>query len=447
LNDDHYVAGAQYSFFSGAEHRVPYLWHENIVTGGDGKMLQLPMPFNTLQSEVFGMNKDGVMVGYAYSKSGTTTGALWQNGQCFNPSYRLNADAVSAGWSIKKLWAINDNGVIVASAFRAGYNGLVLLLPDPAVQLITPSGDPINAPVDTAVDGQNEFTFNASNPGVLTVHLKAKVLESGTAAALASRCRFTIDGIGSSTKDWGLNNPDGQPTHTSGDYLEADVTFTGLPTNNLDFGRKKVTITVDGIVKDQKVMEVFFPKDETNHGGGNADPNWFHYWKQFIPFDRIATLIFVRPQGSNYAETDSIARSTSVFQKSSEENDATGDTGLHAFYQVLVHENRHISLWEGWWGVGGTPNPSLDTDGDSYPDSFESAPIGQQFFFSVGSNDDFLQGVPSADPNAPFPGMPAGFNYEETECKNAATQVTATRYDQLDWSYDPLNLYQGKQHK
>lgn len=114
---------------------------------------------------------------------------------------------------------------------------------------------------------------------------------------------------------------------------------------------------------------------------------------------------------------------------------------------MLIHENRHISLWEDWWGVGGTPIPSSDTDGDSYPDSFESAPIGQQFFFSIGSNDDFLQGVPSADPNAPFPGKSAGFNYEETECTNAAIQVMATQYDQFDWSYDLLNFYQGKQHK
>jgi alpha-tubulin suppressor-like RCC1 family protein len=129
LNDDHYVAGAQYSFYSGADHSVPYLWHENIVSGGDGKMLQLPMPFNTLLCEVLGMNKDGVMVGYAYSNSGVTTGALWQNGQNFNMTYRLDSVATAGGWGIKKLWDINDRGIIVASAYRPGFSGLVLLVP------------------------------------------------------------------------------------------------------------------------------------------------------------------------------------------------------------------------------------------------------------------------------------------------------------------------------
>jgi alpha-tubulin suppressor-like RCC1 family protein len=441
VNKDKYVAGTHWGTNFGQDHWIPLAWH-------DGETKHLPCQSNTMRSEAFSINKDGLMVGYTYTLAADYIPMLWQNAQYYNMNNLLDADAYTAGWTIGMLWAINDNGVIVASGYRSGFGGLILLVPTPAVQLITPSGDPVSAPVDAAVDGQNEFTFSNSSPGVLSVHFKAKVLATGTAGSLASRCRFTVDAIPGSTMAWSANNPGGQPTNTSGDYLEADVTFTGLPANNSDFGRKNVKITVDGVVKDQKVMEVFYPKDETNHGGGNAtDPNWFHYWKQFIPLDRIATVIFVRPQGSNYAATDPVARNTQIFQKASEENDATGDTGLHAFYQVLVHENRHISLWEGWWGVGGTPNQSLDIDGDSYPDSFESAPIGQQFFFSVGSNDDFLQGVPSADPNAPFPGMSAGFNYEETECKNAAMQVTATPYDQLDWSYDPLNFYQGKQHK
>src|SRR6266851_1760963 len=79
---------------------------------------------------------------------------------------------------------------------------------------------------------------------------------------------------------WSTNNPGGQPM-ANGDYLEADVTFTGLPTANSAMGRKNVMITVDGAVKDQKAMEVFFPKVAANHPGGQVgSPNWFYYWSQ-----------------------------------------------------------------------------------------------------------------------------------------------------------------------
>jgi len=475
LNDDHYVAGAQYSFFSGAEHRVPYLWHENIVTGGDGKMLQLPMPFNTLQSEVLGMNKDGVMVGYAYSNSGVTTGALWQNGQCFNPTYRLNPDAVSAGWSIKKLWGINDNGVIVASAFRAGYNGLVLLLPDPAVQLITPSGDPINAPVDAAVDGQNEFTFDASTSGVLVVHLKAKVLETGTAAALVSRCRFTIENIGNITPGWAQSNLGGQPTHTAGsDYLEADVTFTGLPTNNSDFGRKKVTITVDGIVKDQKVMEVFFPKYEKNHPGvdNGLSWNWFYYWNQTTAGYPYAIYqntgdFGVTPAMRFWSNTMTFDKRAiwlcDPAQGSDTRRDGSGQvvTGIDLFANVAAHEKRHTqqiaeadailgslsgmvgSIWaKGWsWNSGASHNHfnlgsdnaagvvAVDDDSDSIIDELnDRTEIGY-----AGSDDVAL------DLN--FDEVPDSLAYidVETDAGNAET-IAEDSHAKEDWA-NP-----GKQH-
>jgi hypothetical protein len=86
------------------------------------------------------------MVGYAYSNSGSYSAILWQNAQYYNMNNQLDADAVTAGWTISTLWDINDHGTIVASGIRPGWAGLVLLVPNPAVQLITPAGDAINAP-------------------------------------------------------------------------------------------------------------------------------------------------------------------------------------------------------------------------------------------------------------------------------------------------------------
>src|SRR6266851_2452571 len=44
-------------------------------------------------------------------------------------NYQLDSAAVTAGWTIGRCWAVNDHGVIVASAYRVGFGGLVLLVP------------------------------------------------------------------------------------------------------------------------------------------------------------------------------------------------------------------------------------------------------------------------------------------------------------------------------
>lgn len=74
-----------------------------------------------------------------------------------------------------------------------------------------------------------------------------------------------------------------------------------------------------------------------------------------------------------YGATVAIAQATKVSQRASEINDETGHERLHAFYETLVHESYHITLWEDWWGIGGSPNmpAGTDTDGDNYPNSFE----------------------------------------------------------------------------
>ena len=117
-------------------------------------------------------------------------------------------------------------------------------------------------------------------------------------------------------------------------------------------------------------------------------------------------------------------------QKSSETNDQTTHEGLHAFYETLVHESYHITLWEGWWGVNGFPNGTADTDHDSYPDSFETSSIGVSNGFTVSTiiDDSFAAGKNTA-----------GHLYEEKECRaqeHAITDVTA--YDNQDWSHSPL---------
>lgn len=147
------------------------------------------------------------------------------------------------------------------------------------IELVTPSGDPVSAPSDSG-DGQNEFTYSSDSPGVLTMNLKARVTPSVAASEVADSCKFRVDSIGISAREWASANPSGQAV-ANGDSLVATVTFTGLPKANSDFGKKVASITFNGIPCDEKNYEVFFPKEAKNHPIGQPDsPNWFYYWKQ-----------------------------------------------------------------------------------------------------------------------------------------------------------------------
>ena len=142
---------------------------------------------------------------------------------------------------------------------------------------------------------------------------------------------------------------------------------------------------------------------------------------------RIGTLSYDNTI-SDYAQTSGQPRTTSVSQKASETNDETTHQGLQAFYEVLVHESYHITLWEGWWGIGGFPSEAADTDHDSYPDSFETSSLGMNNSFTISNtvDDSFAAGDNTA-----------GHLYEERECRAQEHLIPdVTAYDGQDWSFD-----------
>ena len=120
---------------------------------------------------------------------------------------------------------------------------------------------------------------------------------------------------------------------------------------------------------------------------------------------------------------------------------------LHTFYETIAHESHHIVLWEGWWGQGGLPQAAQDTDGDTYPDSFENTQGGQNYGFSVGQDDNYGGGVASTATNPRWPGDSAGYNYEEDLCRQIEQNLNETQFDSQDWSFDPTKTNQGKNHK
>lgn len=352
---------------------------------------------------------------------------------------------------------VDDPDSIIGTSPQSGGTTFVIegksaTLHVPLFEWVTPKESPETMPNDTAGDGQNEFTYSAAAPGVLTIDTKILVKPKGTAGLtghdgvkFSDRCVYTLPTIAGSTFAWDAANPGGKST-ASGDHVIAKATYTTLPAVNSEFGLKQAEFKCDSdtAVLPKADFEVFFLKDEKNHPGAGTGttPNWFFYWRQFIPLGRIATLNF---GGNNYGSTNPVTRVTEVGQLSSELNDETGHRGLHTFYETVAHESHHIVLWEGWWGQGGLPTAAQDTDGDTYPDTFEGNQAG--YGFAVGQNDDYANGVPSTAQNPRWPNESAGYNYEEDLCRQIEHNLNESQFDNQDWSHDPTNTNQGKNHK
>ena len=221
---------------------------------------------------------------------------------------------------------------------------------------------------------------------------------------------------------------------------------SSAPVKNDEFGKTNGLVRVTNDKKQDCLMstntnaiiEIFFEKDEISNPGG-IDPNWYYYWEQFIPKKRINNLIF-NPSLSGYASTDPVSREVEVSQIASEYNDETTHDGLHTFYETIEHENHHIVLWEGWWPTGYIA--SQDLDKDYYPDYWEDHdPDAQLYKFKSGDpTDNYSYIDPSGNPSS-------GYLYEEDKCRQIEHNLNETDFDSLDWSFDYLNKFQGKQWK
>lgn len=302
--------------------------------------------------------------------------------------------------------ASNSIQTVVGMASHAGRSGSTSVRLTP-VQFITPAGDPVNAPVDAGTtpastpDGANEFTFSAATTGVLTIHLKAKVLGIGSMpAAEQAKFTFEVDSIGSSAQTIGS-------TTASGDFITATATYTGLPADNAHFGQKKARVKYDGNNAAEADFEVFFPRDATNHPGTGAgtDPNWFYYWKHGdvcgIPataeYDatRAGLFGYVLPGVDSILRLGPMAPTINDGPHTLSGSSTYGSVivtghgkGIECVAETVAHELHHLTLynrsWKGWFwtdddsdGVDDSDEPLLDgiKSDPLNPDTFNSASI------------------------------------------------------------------------
>jgi len=128
----------------------------------------------------------------------------------------------------------------------------------------------IEYPYDTNGDGKiddpdNEFSFDASLPAVLTIQCRA-FHSPGTDP---EKFRWRIEDIGGVKGVW---DPHVEGDAHTGKGLVCCVTFTGMPERNSDFGRKRITLSYEGLAHtDTEAIEVFFDPLARNNPGPAPD--------------------------------------------------------------------------------------------------------------------------------------------------------------------------------
>jgi hypothetical protein len=85
---------------------------------------------------------------------------------------------------------------------------------------------------------------------------------------------------------------------------ELDVRYEGMPEENSQFGKKKVTATLRVgacTATETREVQLFYPRDANNNPDGQY-PNWFYYWRQTPAARTRGQLVNIEYGGSTYNE-------------------------------------------------------------------------------------------------------------------------------------------------
>ena len=117
-----YAINASGQVVGGGANGEATLWSNSTVT----KLNSL----GRLQSEAFGINNVGQIVGLVSNGNGDTHATLWENGTATDLNSLISANDVAAGWVLNYARGINDNGSIVGIASNniLGITGQAFLL-------------------------------------------------------------------------------------------------------------------------------------------------------------------------------------------------------------------------------------------------------------------------------------------------------------------------------
>ena len=332
------------------------------------------------------------------------------------------------------------------------------------IDFITPKGNPLNIPeMRDSGDGQNQFTYSTANPGVLTLNLKVKVKPASLAVKIAEHCRFKVDPVGDSYKEWSSVNQDGQPMADFNGWLTAMVTFTGLPASNAAFGWKTAVLELNGLAIASNRYGVFFPRNFGNRSPAfglpeeSLIPNWFYYWKEGGVCGIPPNCIFDTTSADGYGGVSFDPPVIGLGWLACEQMTirtyyprlgvaflpghlsfppvtvGSGAKGIECVAEIVQHEQKHL---DNYWQYRSTPlfqALHFDGDDDRMPDWLE---LGKAMGIHSATNHPDTY-------NLELNLHPAYAEYgdEELRCRIHQTHLTLPIFPEKDWA-NP-----GCQHK
>ena len=309
---------------------------------------------------------------------------------------------------------------------------------------------------------EEKYAYNSADPGVLKIKATLKNKDGSSLDKIKNNIRWSFSGVGSSIQSW---DKTWEGDSSSGKGTVVHLTLTELPKNNSDFGEKTITAHIidknesgaeNGEIGYQsKTIKVFYNATAANASSrSGSDPNWFTYWSKVVTVDsnKLYTGVIFDSSSDDYGGTTPWANGIiQIGNPAFGTNDETGNTGIHAFYETMVHENEHLVIWEDMWGAGtvGSYDQSRDQEiitninitngvittnriGDLYPDDWEDSNTGRGF--SRNQNDHY-SGI--GEFSVYRDGVSAGYYYEENRCRNKERNIAnVKKYDDQDWSKD-----------
>ena len=161
--------------------------------------------------------------------------------------------------------------------YNDGRLEIVLLeIEDPKIELSATAG--------TKKSNEEKYSYDSSDTGLLGITMELKNSDGTSLGDISEMISWNMDEVGSSVRSWSLNW-EGDSNVGKGNIV--NLTFTGLPKNNSDFGSKEMRIYIldrnDKVIHyEAKQIQIFYNATASNSpskANGTSDPNWFTYYK------------------------------------------------------------------------------------------------------------------------------------------------------------------------
>lgn len=260
-------------------------------------------------------------------------------------------------------------------------------------------------PDEKATTRYFHYDYDDSTPGVCDISCNVDISPdtSEIRSELQGKVHWSIDGISGSILSWQNGSSGvGLGVYESAydDWREKAI-YTGLPSDNDEFGEKDVTVTIDGLGCSQSgKTKVFFGRDDKNHPdpGSGTTPNWFYYWPQgavgggLSDFEYGGDSLDINGKYVSATDTLYIYGGAVVPQVAKSVTHKTNSTlqftigvtasGIDFVAAVVLHEKKHKWIYDNWATLP-------DTDGDGVPDSEENC---APYYFDKNDADSYNLG-------------------------------------------------------